>query len=118
MTHQYQCPKCQYTAGSKGSVKAHITRKTDETHKGLSGPEHGDEINQVDVSDPDESGDISGDRNPAMGGPTADTPDSSGQPEETAGTELPCGCESVDMSDVEPPVIIKCDVCGREYPYE
>ena len=69
-------------AGSKGSVKAHITRKTDETHKGLSGPEHGDDINQVDVSDPGESGDISGDGNPAMGGPTADT--DTPEPEETA----------------------------------
>lgn len=54
--NQYQCPFCDYTQGSKGSVKAHITRKTDDNHKGRSGPDYTDEIEVVEVSDegPDE----------------------------------------------------------------
>lgn len=51
VTDQYQCPFCDFTAGSKGSVKAHITRKTDESHKGLSGPDFTDDINPVSISD-------------------------------------------------------------------
>lgn len=37
-----QCPYCDAEFGTVGSVKAHITRKTDDAHKGLSGPEHDD----------------------------------------------------------------------------
>lgn len=52
MSKQYQCPvdDCEFTAGSKGSVKAHVTRMVRDGHKGLSGPDFGDEIRPVDVA--------------------------------------------------------------------
>lgn len=52
MTEQvYSCPidGCDYTAGAKGSVKGHISRKTTAGHGGKSGPDYGDEISMVDV---------------------------------------------------------------------
>lgn len=42
--NQYSCPVdgCGASFGEIGSVKAHITRKSDSSHKGLSGPEYWD----------------------------------------------------------------------------
>lgn len=53
MSEQYQCPigSCDATFGSVGSVKAHITRKTDSAHKGESGPDYTDEIGTESVTD-------------------------------------------------------------------
>ncbi len=51
MTDQFGCPICDSSFGSAGSVKAHITRKTDEAHKGESGPDYEGEIGTVAVSD-------------------------------------------------------------------
>ncbi len=123
MSQQYQCPLCGFTAGSKDSVNGHIRAKVDSTHKGESGANY--EINAVDIADSNagtdsnaDSNDTESNQNPSMAGPSADSGDEPANNASTEGTELPCGCESVDTSDVEPPVIIKCDTCGREYPYE
>lgn len=51
MGRQFQCPLCDSTFGSEGSVKAHITRMTDEIHKGESGPDYAGEIETTEVSD-------------------------------------------------------------------
>lgn len=50
-TQQYSCPidDCNYSAGSKGSVVGHISRKTSEGHGGKSGPQYRDEIETVSV---------------------------------------------------------------------
>lgn len=47
----YGCPLegCTAAFGTKGSVKAHITRKQDTVHKGESGPDYDSEIRPVDV---------------------------------------------------------------------
>lgn len=42
--HVASCPFCPYSAGSKGSVKAHITASTDGDHEGVSGPQVADQI--------------------------------------------------------------------------
>lgn len=107
-------PECTFE-GNKHALRGHWGGTTDDKHSGSITALLQERESDTEATESDES---PSEGNPAMGGPTADTPDNTGQPQQTAGTELPCGCESVDMSDVEPPVIIKCDVCGRQYPYE
>lgn len=53
VSSEYQCPidSCESGFGSRGSVKAHITRMTDSAHKGESGPDYSDEIGTGSVSD-------------------------------------------------------------------
>ena len=79
---QYACPLCDYTAGSTGSVKGHITRSTDEAHKGNSGPQMADEIERVSLDDNTPESDQT-----ANTGDTTDTGDTDSQGEQSNGTQ-------------------------------
>jgi hypothetical protein len=48
-TQTYDCPMCDYSAGSKESVVYHISGKRDETHKGEKGADHRAEISATSV---------------------------------------------------------------------
>lgn len=55
---QYECPleQCDYAAGTVGSVKGHITAKSDSVHQGERGPDYTDEIEgTIDASSADSS---------------------------------------------------------------
>jgi len=111
-------PDCTFE-GNKHALRGHWGGTNDEKHSGSITALLQERESDTEATESDES--PSG-GNPAMGGPTPESQAVGSGPDpvstDSEGTELPCGCESVDISDKEPPFRVKCGVCGRVYPYE
>lgn len=118
-----ECPICGVEFASEGSVKGHITRKTDEDHAGLSGPDvlEGEDVD--DSSDTSESSSASTSSNPTMGG---GDPSSSGGDQDGDELEVPCGCGTIDPTAIpegkyheddrgRKVTRITCDDCGESH---
>lgn len=109
--HDKKCPNCGLYYVSRGPSFTLHTASCD------GGDSSSSETASETVSEQSEAEQSEAGSNPAMSGPSAET--GTQQPQtESSGTELPCGCETVDLSTADPPVIIECETCGREYPYE
>lgn len=108
MTEQPSCPICGTEFGSWGSVKAHITRKTDEDHKGKSGPEVIEQTN----ANGDDSGSGDGDGGLNMPGST----ENGGEDGEETITCPGTNCSAThDTSEFEDGGRYACDECGARF---
>lgn len=98
-------------------MRGHITRKTDDDHAGLSGPNFADsDLEAIADSDsqtsPTTDSDDDTPTDPVMGDASPDTDDD----DSTDSEELPCGHEAIDPAEApERPFRVTCGECGDSW---
>ena len=105
--HDKQCPKCGlWYYGAGNALKFHMEKCPGEPRDNRSDDsEKLEDTNENETVENNESGGQT--QNPTFGG--ADP-----EPPEEIGTELPCGCDTVDETSLSPGTY-QCDDCGAYY---